>query len=240
MNFRPIWFGFGRAWRTAAIGADIGRGTVLQLAICPGQTSRIGDITNMTIPQSTLIYDCEIINAIPPRPGVERLHGVNYCAGWGDVANMGIACICAYDYETDLYRVFGEGNLDNFQTLVWNRENVVGFNSLAFDDELCNAEGLEVKTTYDLLVEVWRATGQPLKYTRGVTQPGTSLDELAYRNLGLRKSNSGDLAPVLWQRGHHAAVIDYCLRDVALTRGLLELGEMRDPITDRCFQLNAI
>jgi hypothetical protein len=36
----------------------------------------------------------------------------------------------------------------------------------------------------------------------------------------MRKSGTGELAPVLWQQGRHMDVVDYCLRDVMLTRRL--------------------
>jgi hypothetical protein len=76
--------------------------------------------------------------------------------------------------------------------------------------------------TYDLLCEVRAASGQPRQYTPRVTRGGYSLDALAKANLEISKSGRGDLAPKLWQRGEYGAVIDYCLRDVMLTKRLFE------------------
>ena len=39
------------------------------------------------------------------------------------------------------------------------------------------------------------------------------------------KTGSGTHAPILWQRGHTGAVIDYCLQDVALTAKLFRLAD---------------
>ena len=41
-----------------------------------------------------LIYDIEIIKAIPSKNG-ERITGIEYCEGWKDHANMGISVIGA-------------------------------------------------------------------------------------------------------------------------------------------------
>jgi hypothetical protein len=174
---------------------------------------------------SVIVYDCEIIKCIPPaiKPYLQ------YCAGWSDHAGMGISVIGVYDYLADQYRVFLEDNFGDFARLVRDREHVIGFNSLAFDDKLCAAHGLEVTTTYDLLCEVRVASDQPPHYRPG-TRSGYSLEALARANLGTGKSGSGALAPELWQRGQRGAVIDYCLGDVALTKRLFDRrAELIDP-----------
>jgi hypothetical protein len=166
---------------------------------------------------SVIVYDCEIIKCIPPAVQPD----LQYCEGWHDHAGMGISVIGVYDYLTDQYRVFLKDNFADFVKLVRDREHVIGFNSLAFDDRLCAAHGLEVTTTYDLLCEVRVASKQPPRYRPG-TRPGYSLERLALANLGTGKSGSGALAPELWQRGQRGAVIDYCLGDVALTKRLFD------------------
>lgn len=176
---------------------------------------------------STLIYDCEIVRCIPPavKPDLE------YCGGWHDHANMGISVIGVYDYLSKNYRVFLEDNFGDFGDLVRQRDVIIGFNSLAFDDKLCAAHGIDVYTTYDLLCEVRAASGQPREYVYGQTRKGYSLEALARTNLGTGKSGSGALAPEMWQRGQRGAVIDYALLDVQLTRRLFELG-VGDGLTD--------
>lgn len=172
-------------------------------------------------PSSALIYDCEIEKCIPERDG-SRSPKLAYCEGWHDHANMGLTVICAWDYLTQMPRVFLGDNLPAFADLVKQREHVLGFNSRYFDDLLCQANGIEVTTTYDLLVEVRRATGQPSAYVRGLTRAGYRLEDLCRANFGEGKSGNGELAPALWQQGRHGEVIDYCLRDVMLTKRLVE------------------
>jgi hypothetical protein len=43
-----------------------------------------------------IIYDTEILKAIPPFKKKDRLPDISYCKGWTDFKNMGIACIGAH------------------------------------------------------------------------------------------------------------------------------------------------
>ena len=179
-----------------------------------------------------LIYDCEIVACIPPRNPLDRVAGLRYCEGWEDHEGMGISVIAAYDYVDGIYRVFMQDNFDEFAELVQERDFIIGFNSISFDDNLCAAHGIEVETGFDLLCEARHASGQPRNFTPGKTRGGYKLNDLARANLGIEKSSDGESAPVLWQRGRTGAVIDYCLRDVAITRKLFEqseAGKLCDP-----------
>ena len=173
---------------------------------------------------SLIIYDCEIVRAIPPEEDSERLEGIEYANGWRDFSNLGISVICVYDYQEDRYRVFCADNFQQFQTLVNNSDVIVGFNNLAFDNRLCEANGLNVpdKKSYDLLVEVWAAArlGPDYQYP---SHAGFGLDACVKSNfLNEAKSGHGASAPVQWQRGQIGAVIDYCLQDVRLTKMLVD------------------
>lgn len=177
--------------------------------------------------RDTLFYDTEIAKLIPDKYG-DKDPRYRYCGGWGDFENMGIACIGVYTAKTG-YKVFLENQLDQFQTLVDSCDEIVGFNSLSFDDRLMAANGINVTTTYDLLSETWVAAGMPAQYTYGVTRAGYKLENLAKTNLGRGKSGSGELAPKLWQDGRREEVIKYRLNDVRL---LIELYGRRSHIID--------
>ena len=180
-----------------------------------------------------IVYDCEIKKAIAKK-GEERLPDIEYCEGWRDFENMGISTICAYDFNTRRYRAFLEDNFDEFQKLVDETDIVIGFNSLAFDNPLCRANGLNVpdEKSWDLLVEIWAAAGlsRTFEYPSHI---GFSLDACSAANFDAQKSGNGALAPVDWQRGKIGAVIDYCLNDVKLTQELMHLvlnvGSIVDP-----------
>jgi len=182
---------------------------------------------------NVIIYDCEIVKAIAKK-NEELLGGIEYCEGWRDFGNMEISVIGAYDYATDRYRVFAEDNFDEFQKLVDSSELVVGFNSIAFDNRLCEANDLIVsdEKSYDLLVEIWKAAGLGKEFDWR-THAGFGLDACAKANFHLEKTGHGALAPVDWQRGNIGKVVDYCLNDVYLTKRLfdevLKDGWVNDP-----------
>lgn len=166
-----------------------------------------------------LVYDCEIIKAIPSRNEPEQV-GISYCNGWRDFANMGISVIGAYDYATDRNRVFCVDNFDEFAALARER-TPVAFNGHAFDDQLVRANGIEIEGTYDMLVEVWAGVGLGPQFNFR-THAGYGLDAICEANFGMRKTGNGALAPILWQQGKRGTVIDYCMNDVAMEALLLD------------------
>lgn len=117
-----------------------------------------------------LIYDIEILNAIPDRSG-QRQEGVEYCEGWHDYAGMSIACVGAYDYKHDRSRVFLADNLQEFGWWAVTQECVVGFNNNRFDNRLLEAQGIAIQPekSYDLLQEIWRAAGIERRLPRSFT-----------------------------------------------------------------------
>ncbi len=170
-----------------------------------------------------IVYDLEIKKAILAA-GEAPMPGIEYCSGWKDHKGQGISVLCAYDYTQDRYRVFCDDNLRGFQDLVDGGSLVIGFNSQHFDDQVCNAHGLQVKTGYDLLREIYKALGlDPFPSKYGPEYRGFSLDAMAVANGLGAKSGQGSLAPVDWQQGRVGSVVDYCLQDVRITKGLVDL-----------------
>ena len=170
-----------------------------------------------------LIYDCEIINAIPSRDG-SKIKGITYCEGWRDIANMGVSVTGVYDYVEDRYRVFCADNKEEFAKLISKRELCVGFNSIPFDNALLLACGWPAppeEKSYDLLRETWAACGLGTTFDFK-THGGFGLDAMCEKNFGTKKSGNGALAPVDWQQGKRGTVIDYCLNDVRLTKQLFD------------------
>lgn len=178
-----------------------------------------------------IIYDIEIKNAIPDRKSA-NLPGITYCRGWDDHANMGISVIGAYDMKADAYHVYLEDNFSAFQSLIEGR-TVVGFNSIPFDDVVCAAHGITVKTHYDILREVYAAKGlNPFPARFSSEYAGYGLDALCEATLGMKKTGHGGHAPVLWQQGKYGEVIDYCLNDVRLSVALMRRIWSAQGITD--------
>jgi hypothetical protein len=187
-----------------------------------------------TIMNKALIYDIEIIKAVPVK-NEPIIEGIDYCAGWHDHANMGISVIGCYDYATDRYRVFCNDNFKEFASLLYERAPVVSFNGVGFDNKVLAARGLiskTIETNYDILRELWIADGIGPEFSYP-THTGYGLEATCTVNFSLKKSGDGGLAPVNWQRGNIGSVIDYCLDDVRLTKRLFEriknTGGLRSP-----------
>ena len=197
----------------------------------------------------TILYDIEIANAVPARYA-SPLEGVTYCKGWHDFKGMGIACVgvleyVASDVSTPLEtiptpRVFYGDDIHRIPPLFERADMVVGFNSKRFDDKLLAANGVKVKTDYDVLIEIWRAVGaledsedletMVFDYHR---HGGYGLDEVASSNGLGRKALTGAEAPIRWQKGDYAKVISYCLQDVAMTARILDCAIRRRSLTLR-------
>jgi len=178
---------------------------------------------------NALIYDIEIVNAVPDRVA-PRQEGITYCSGWTDHGNMGVSVIGCYDYAEERYRVFCEDNHAEFAMLCKARDQLVGFNSAAFDNAVLCATYPRFDWAwhddppgrcYDLLVEIWAASGLGPRFTCP-SHAGFGLDVMCAATFGAHKTGHGALAPVDWQRGRIGSVIDYCLNDVRLTKLLFD------------------
>lgn len=172
-----------------------------------------------------VIYDLEILRAVPDRSG-KREEGIEYCAGWHDHANMGITVLGAYDYNADRYRVFcGDNKVDWLNLIDAPDTLLVGFNNIPFDNAVLRATrgwgDPDDPKCYDLLREIWAAAGNGPTFTPA-THAGYGLDAMCEKNFGTRKTGNGALAPIAWQLGNFGEVIDYCLNDVRLTKQLFD------------------
>jgi hypothetical protein len=176
------------------------------------------------------IFDIEIQNPIAPKNPAEREAGLFYAKDFNDYENMGIACIGVYDYTADKYRVFGEYELDEFRQLAEMHDTAVGFNNIRFDNNVLKANNVVISAnkSFDILSEIQSTIG---------FQKGCRLDDVIKANFPSAegKTGSGADAPILWQRGYHTKVIDYCLNDVRLTKMLLDrilrFGWIKNPIS---------
>ncbi|MBF0121769.1 MAG: hypothetical protein HQK79_23305 [Desulfobacterales bacterium] len=181
-----------------------------------------------------LVYDIEIKKAILGK-NEQPIKGIEYAADWNDYEGMGIAVICAYDYQTERTRVFCEDNFKEFQDLVNKRATIVGFNSIKFDNCLCRANGIEVYdyNSYDILHEIWRALGLGYDFDQSIHE-GFGLDATFRANFPnqIGKTGTGGMAPVNWQRGKIGSVIDYCINDVRMTRLLLNKIILKGGLTN--------
>jgi hypothetical protein len=194
-----------------------------------------------------LIYDCEIIKAIRDPKKVD-LAQIEYCNGWDDYENMGISVIgvnfiseegdAIFNHNATLNRDLG---INAFQQGLDVADVLVGFNNQSFDDKLIKANGFTIPeciVNYDLLAEIWEGAGLGRTFVYQ-THAGFGLDAICKANGLGEKSGDGATAAVLWQKGKHQEVIDYCENDIRLTRKLFDLiqetGEIKDPREDNFY-----
>jgi len=169
-----------------------------------------------------LVIDVEIEKAIPPRPGEFRDPTIAYCEGWRDFHGMGVTCVCTYELETNLSRVFLIEDLEDLQQYLAGKPTS-GFNTRRFDLPLLAVHGVTVDQAqhYDVLESIWIAKNLDPDNFVYSTHGGWSLDAVCEGTFGERKSGNGAMAPIWWQQGQKGRVIDYCLRDVWLEAKLL-------------------
>lgn len=195
-----------------------------------------------------LIYDCEIIKAIRDPKKVDLAH-IEYCNGWDDYENMGISVIGVNYITEEGDQIFNhniavttnDSCLETFQYGLDATDVLVGFNNQSFDDKLLKANGFVIPETivnYDLLAEIWEGAGLGREFVYP-THAGFSLDAICKANGLGEKSCDGANAAILWQKGKHQEVIDYCENDIKLTRKLFDLiqekGEIKDPREDNFY-----
>jgi hypothetical protein len=175
--------------------------------------------------QKIMVYDIEIKKAIPDRYGSMQ-PGLNYCMGWHDHENMGIAVLCALDTLTgQMHTLTPEESAEDAETLhslLAQSDYIVGFNSHGFDNKILKAQGYNVPASksYDILEQVKAAAGA------GMYAKGYKLEQIAKANgLGSKlEGTAGADAPALYQSGDPVKIAqlhDYCRQDVVLTANIL-------------------
>lgn len=174
---------------------------------------------------NSLVYDIEIIKAVPQN-NVEIQEGIEYCAGWDDKANMGVSCVCAFDFLENRMRVFFEDNKDAFTELYYSREELVGFNNRRFDDVVLQHSGWidepRSDAIYDILERIWVSLGHDPDHFTYKTHTGYGLDQCAKANGMGCKTGWGGSAPIDFQNGAYGKLVDYCINDVTMTLKLYQ------------------
>jgi len=132
------------------------------------------------------------------------------------VDGVGISVAVVYDSASDSFSVYREEETAGLIAHLQQLELVVGFNNKRFDNRVLSAYtdvDLSRLPTLDILEEVHNRLGYRL-----------SLERLAEKTLGIRKSGSGLLALQWFKEGQFDKIIEYCRKDVQITRDLLLFG----------------
>jgi len=163
------------------------------------------------------VFDLEIKNPI------ETLS-----KGWQSHNEMGIACLCLFDYFTGRYRVFDDNSKLECLDILLSYDYIIGFNTVGFDMKVINAcwtvpqDKPRVSKDFDILRQLWVSLGLNPDVFNGKTHGNCKLDKIAKETINMSKSGDGALAPQLYQQNRFAEVIDYCLNDVLIEKTLFE------------------
>jgi DEAD/DEAH box helicase domain-containing protein len=149
--------------------------------------------------------------------------------GWSNIHRLKLAVGVTYSTEREDYAVYLEEDVDALIEELTSADVVVGFNIKTFDYVVLSPyvkEGVSLwkVRSVDMLEHIYRTLGYRVK-----------LDALAKATLGEAKSANG-LQSVQWFReGKLDQVIDYCKKDVEVTRKLYEYGAQHNFVsfTDR-------
>ena len=146
-----------------------------------------------------------------------------------NIRKLELAVGVTYSTEREDYAVYLEGDADALVAELTSADAVVGFNIKAFDYEVLHPyvkEGISLWKiqSVDMMDHIYTALGFRV-----------SLDSLAGATLGEGKSADG-LKSVEWfKAGQIDKVIDYCKKDVDVTKRLYEFGAQNGSVyfTDR-------
>ncbi len=156
--------------------------------------------------------------------------------GSGDPADLSIAVVAVHDSETGKYTCYVESELPQLWPILERTDVLVGYNSDHFDIPLLNKYypgDLTRIRSLDLMQEVHKSLGRRLK-----------LDSIAEGTLGEGKSADGAQSLKWWRAGEVEKVKEYCIKDVELTKRVLDFAlknnklKYRDLGTTREIPLN--
>ncbi len=134
--------------------------------------------------------------------------------GSNDPADLDISVVGVYDYETKTLRAFEEHQFKDMWPIFEKAEAIIGYNSDHFDLPLLNKYypgDLSAIKSIDLMKSIKESLGRRLK-----------LDSIAQATLGTSKSAEGLSAVKWWNEGRVDLIIEYCLKDVEITRDIFE------------------
>ncbi|MCP4345293.1 MAG: DEAD/DEAH box helicase [Desulfobacterales bacterium] len=148
---------------------------------------------------------------------IETQRSSQEAGGWHRADRMGISCVVVYDSKKDTFHEFLENQVSSLINMLKNLDLIIGFNIKRFDYLVLRGYthfNFRKLPTLDILEEVHKRLGYRL-----------ALDHLARVTLGSKKSASGLQALEWWKQGRIREIIEYCKKDVAITRDLFLYGK---------------
>ncbi len=148
---------------------------------------------------------------------IETRRSAGEVGGWHKASLMGVSCSVLYDSCDDRYHVFLQKDTDELIKKLLRLDLIVGFNIKRFDYKVLSGLSpfdFSKLPTLDILEKVHGRLGYRL-----------SLDHLAQNTLGAQKSANGLIALKWWKQGKIKEIIEYCKKDVEVTKDLYLFGK---------------
>jgi len=147
---------------------------------------------------------------------VETKTLVDAVGGWKNFKQLEVSVACAYDSRTDKFLTYRENELAQLAELCKERL-VIGYNVIGFDIPVLEKYGVLPASeldVFDIMIDFHNVSGW--KFVK--------LEKIAKATLGTGKSADGIMAVEWWKTGEVDKIIEYCLKDVEVTRDIFLHG----------------
>ena len=139
--------------------------------------------------------------------------------GWNHIDRLGLSAAVLLNIKSDTYLHFTEDLSQSLIETILDADRFIGFNLIRFDYVVLKPYGLNLTSaiidkTTDLLLDIYQSLGFRV-----------SLDNLAATSLQTSKSADGQQAVAWYKEGKIDEVLQYCERDVFVTKQLWEFGK---------------
>lgn len=150
---------------------------------------------------------------------LETQKGSDEVGGWGNIHLMKMAVAVVWDSLEQKHFTYLEDEVGALADKLRSADLVVGFNVIGFDYTVIQPDVsfdlLEIKT-FDMLLDVKKKLGFRL-----------SLNHLAEQTLNAEKSADGLISLKWYREGKIDKIVEYCKKDVEITRDLFLYGEQK-------------
>ncbi|MGE3261851.1 MAG: ribonuclease H-like domain-containing protein [Bacteriovoracia bacterium] len=147
---------------------------------------------------------------------IETKDLVDSVGGWKNFKQLECSVACAYDSKTNTMHSYTEDKLGELVELCKERV-LIGYNLIGFDLPILEKYGLPPASeldVFDIMLDVHNISGWRF----------VKLEKIAHATLGTGKSADGLMAVQWWKEGKVQQIIDYCIKDVEVTRDVFLHG----------------
>ncbi len=124
--------------------------------------------------------------------------------------------------QNDIYKTFNESNIDTLTNELDYEQLIVGHNIIGFDYKV-----LEHYIPKDIMFRIiLKSFDTMLEFDKFTGEAGwVSLDDIAQRNFGMKKTEDSIKIPEMWREGRIDEVKHYLLNDLKMTEQFYLLGK---------------